>query len=131
MTSASSPVFGSSSPPKSVLFLDLEATCDEVGGEKIKYALYEIIEISCISWSIGDNAHDYKIFHQYVKPQVNLVLSDFCKSLTGISQCQVEESREFPVVVGQFKDWLRTQSIDLKSTRFVCFGSWDMKKAFP
>ena len=35
------------------------------------------------------------------------------------------------MVVGQFKDWLRTQSIDLRSTKFVCFGSWDVKKAFP
>jgi len=126
-----SPVLGPSNSSNSVLFLDLEATCNEVRGEKIKYSLHEIIEISCISWSIGNEAHDYKIFHKYVKPQVNPVLSDFCTSLTGISQRQVEESDEFPVVVGQFKDWLNSLNIDLRSTKYVCFGFWDVQKALP
>ena len=130
-SSPQSPVFGPSQTSKTVLFLDLEATCDQVKGEKLKYSLHEIIEIACISWSIGDNVHDSKIFHKYVKPQVNPVLSDFCTSLTGISQRQVEESDEFPVVVGQFKEWLNSLNIDLESTKFVCFGFWDSKKALP
>ena len=35
------------------------------------------------------------------------------------------------MVVGQFKDWLNSLNIDLRSTKYVCFGSWDVQKAFP
>ena len=64
-SSPQSPVLGPSQSSKSVLFLDLEATCDQVKGEKLKYSLHEIIEIACISWSIGDNVHDSKILNYF------------------------------------------------------------------
>jgi len=34
-------------------------------------------------------------FHQYVQPQENPILSDFCKQLTGISQVQCLLPHEF------------------------------------
>ena len=45
-------------------------------------------------------------FHSYVRPQINPCLSDFCTSLTGISQSQVDNAPLFPVVFREFKQWL-------------------------
>ena len=84
------------SSTRKLLFLDLEAICDEVDGQKVKYMdIQEIIEIACISMDVQEREVD-ALFHQFVKPQVYPVLSEFCKKLTNISQTQVNNGIGFP-----------------------------------
>lgn len=70
--------------PRYLCVLDFEATCDEGKG----FSPAEIIEFPAIildtrTMSEVDN------FHRYCRPVERPVLTEFCKSLTGIMQEQV------------------------------------------
>ena len=72
-----------------LLTLDIEATCVEKG--KIEPCA-EIIEISL---GIVDS-HEHKIvdiFHQYVLPQKNPELSEYCTKYTNVSQEKVNQAQ--------------------------------------
>lgn len=47
-------------------------------------------------------------FHEFVRPTVNQNLSDFCVSLTNISQEFIEQKEYFPAVYQRFIAWLNT-----------------------
>lgn len=74
-----------------ILVIDLEATCDE--GPSFSSDQMEIIEIGAV-WATPDgNIMDS--FQTFVCPLVNPTLSDFCKSLTSISQADVSAAPSF------------------------------------
>ena len=61
------------------MILDFEAVCDEQDGKKVKYDPnkgnpQEIIEITSVIYSIAEGQIT-KIFHEFVKPQINTQLS--------------------------------------------------------
>jgi 3'-5' exoribonuclease 1 len=45
-------------------------------------------------------------FHAYVRPKKNKILSEFCTSLTGITQDIVDSAEEYPNVIKRFRQWL-------------------------
>ncbi|PIC16163.1 hypothetical protein B9Z55_022860 [Caenorhabditis nigoni] len=56
-------------------------------------------------------------FDRYVRPVVNPMLSDYCKSYTGISQATVDNADTFSKVFDQFCAWL--QEHDFQETRYA------------
>jgi inhibitor of KinA sporulation pathway (predicted exonuclease) len=96
------------------LVVDLEATCCE--RRNIKKEEMEIIEIGAVmvhseSLSIVDE------FQSFIKPIRHPILTEFCKSLTSISQAQVDRAPTYPEAIALLKNWLSGYSNGV-------FGSW-------
>ena len=72
------------------VIVDLEATC----WENNKDHHMEIIEIGAII--LDENFEAIDEYQSFVKPIVNPILSDFCKTLTNISQADVDSAPLFP-----------------------------------
>ncbi len=63
------------------LVVDFEATCDW----KVQPQPQEIIEFPCMKVNASTLEVD-SVFHEYVRPKVHPILTDFCTELTGIVQ---------------------------------------------
>jgi len=90
-------------PCRYLYCLDLEATCDEVGESEsprqlgVVPAQMETIEIGLVvidleTFEIVDE------FQRFVRPQINPILTDFCKTLTSIQQADVDSARTYAEV---------------------------------
>ncbi|EIN06511.1 hypothetical protein PUNSTDRAFT_53952 [Punctularia strigosozonata HHB-11173 SS5] len=66
-----------------LFILDFEATCDD----KEPKITQEIIEFPTLVYDLNTNrVLDEATFHEYVRPVVKPQLTEFCVSLTGITQ---------------------------------------------
>ncbi len=100
---------------KFILF-DIEATCWDGYHSN---AIQEIIELGAISINrYGENSGT---FDQLIRPIINPRLSHYCRSLTGISQEDVDAATVFAEVYRDFEDW----SDGNEDTWFVSWGSFD------
>ncbi|XP_028658434.1 3'-5' exoribonuclease 1 [Erpetoichthys calabaricus] len=108
-----------------ICVVDFEATCEE--NNPADY-LHEIIEfpmalINTQTLEIED------VFQEYVRPEVNTQLSDFCIQLTGITQETVDNAGTFPEVLEKVVHWLKQKELGTKyKYTFLTDGSWDMSK---
>ncbi|HLO47173.1 MAG TPA: 3'-5' exonuclease [Kamptonema sp.] len=96
------------------LVVDLEATCCDRG--TIRQDRMEIIEIGAVivepkTLTIIDE------FQTFIKPVRHPILTEFCKSLTSISQKQVDGAPTYPEAIALLKNWLSGYSN-------AVFGSW-------
>lgn len=108
-----------------ICVVDFEATCEENNPPEFTH---EIIEFPLVLV----NTHTLQIvdsFQEYVKPEVNSKLSDFCVQLTGITQKMVDEADTFPSVLQRVVLWLQEKELGTKY-KYVLLtdGSWDMSK---
>jgi len=78
----------------SVLVIDLEATCSDDGS--IVSEEMETIEIGACWATVNGDILDS--FQSFVRPLKNPLLTSFCKTLTGISQTNVDTAPSFPIV---------------------------------
>ncbi|XP_068162705.1 3'-5' exoribonuclease 1 [Antennarius striatus] len=108
-----------------ICVVDFEATCEEDNPSDFHH---EIIEFPMVLI----NTHTLEIvdtFQEYVKPEINPQLSDFCVKLTGITQKMVDEADLFPVVLERVVAWLRERELGTKyKYAFLTDGAWDMSK---
>ncbi|PAV70389.1 hypothetical protein WR25_06427 [Diploscapter pachys] len=110
-----------------LLVLDFEATCIE--NDKIQ-PVQEIIEFPVIAINT-DGWKETAIFHQYVKPTVNPILTTYCTSLTGIIQEMVDNGKTLSEVLEDFDFWLEENQIKQTNFTFVSCGDWDLQLALP
>ena len=82
------------------IIFDLEATCWRGRPPK---GITEIIEIGAVK--INRYGEVSGVFSKFIKPVVNPLLSGFCKTLTSISQKDVDRAGKFTKVVDSFQDW--------------------------
>ncbi|KAI1787933.1 ribonuclease H-like domain-containing protein [Ganoderma leucocontextum] len=103
-------------PYEAFLVLDVEGTC--VQGSGFGYP-NEIIEwpVCLLRWKDKDmkgNAQELEIvaeFRSYVRPTWRPQLSDFCQTLTGITQVQVDSAPTFPEVLQDFRTFLEKHKL--------------------
>jgi inhibitor of KinA sporulation pathway (predicted exonuclease) len=96
------------------LLIDFEATCCDK--KTIKPESMEIIEFGAVIVS-GLDLEIKSEFQSFVKPVRYPKLTEFCKSLTSITQKDVDSADVFSIVVKNFKNWL------YQYPDFI-FGSW-------
>jgi len=101
------------------IIVDLEATCWE-GGQPVEKM--EIIEIGAVALEsekgpVGDE------FAAFVRPVANRELSDFCRSLTTITQADVDGAEYFYDVFPRFLEWIGSEPVTLCS-----WGAYDRKQ---
>ncbi|AGV14410.1 hypothetical protein, variant [Cryptococcus neoformans var. grubii H99] len=124
---------------RSFLCFDVEATCR--GGKEFDYP-NEIIEFPVVLVRWGEPNEEGKrvlekidSFRSYVRPTWRPVLTDFCKSLTGIQQETVDKSPIFPEVLKQLEEWLDKWDLrgdkGLKDALWVTDGPWDLRDFVP
>ncbi|KAM3587857.1 uncharacterized protein V6R79_015389 [Siganus canaliculatus] len=108
-----------------ICVVDFEATCKEDNPPDFHH---EIIEFPMVLI----NTHTLEIvdsFQEYVKPELNPQLSDFCVKLTGITQKMVDEADTFPDVLRRVITWLQERELGTKyKYAILTDGAWDMSK---
>ncbi|TNN16162.1 Protein zyg-11 isoform 1 [Schistosoma japonicum] len=106
------------------MVLDFEATCEK----DIKIPDPEIIEFPVLMVN-AYTLHTESIFHHYVRPTINPVLSDFCTELTGIIQSMIEDEPELPSILKMFDLFLDKNNLKICPYKFafVTCGDWDLK----
>ena len=104
--------------------IDFEATCEERNPADYKH---EIIEFPAVLVS-SSSGEIVDIFHEYCRPVINPVLSEFCRSLTGIEQATVDAADVFEKVHQRFIHWMFAKhELGLSKTySIVTDGPFDM-----
>lgn len=104
------------------LVVDLEATCCDRQAT-IKQTEMEVIEIGAVmveakTLTIIDE------FQSFIKPIRHPILTEFCKSLTSISQAQVDRAPTYPEAIALLKNWLSGYSNGV----FCSWGDFDRQQ---
>lgn len=92
-------------PYRYLYCVDLEATCDEVGESEsprqlaVVPAQMETIEVGLVVVDL-ETLEIVDEFQRFVRPQINPILTDFCKQLTSIQQTDVDSAGTY-VEVGK------------------------------
>ncbi|XP_017778854.1 PREDICTED: ERI1 exoribonuclease 2 [Nicrophorus vespilloides] len=116
-----------------LLVLDFEATC---WNKNECSAPSEIIEFSVVLYDIK-LCKILNQFQQYVMPFEYPKLSNFCTSLTGITQKQVDAGVPIGTCLLLFNNWLKdlykkhkfvfdSKDADKKQCAFVTWSDWDL-----
>ena len=89
--------------------LDLEATCSEQNNTFPQ----EVIQLSATLFEISDEGGPRAIaeFDSYCQPVIHRELTEFCTSLTGITQSQVDGAPRLRRVLGNFERWLQQHEL--------------------
>jgi inhibitor of KinA sporulation pathway (predicted exonuclease) len=105
------------------IIIDLEATCWRTSNKGEN----EIIEIGAVL--INKSYNILGEYQTFIKPARNPVLSEFCTSLTSITQKDVDRAEKFPVAFKKFIHWLAEKSkCDIKNIVFCSWGYYDKKQ---
>lgn len=108
-----------------IMIVDLECTCDQRRAEdkkedfipKVKRKEMEIIEIGAVIADFQGNV--FETFSCFVKPVINPVLTDFCKSLTKIEQSSVDNGVSLKEAITMLSDFALNNNV-------VFWGSWGL-----
>ena len=85
------------------IIFDVEATCWE-NPMVTKHKQQEIIEIGAVK--VNEAGEIIDTFSAFVRPIFEPILTDFCKTLTNISQEDVAQAETFDMVAPKFKAWV-------------------------
>lgn len=105
-----------------LLVVDLEATCSDDGA--ISPEDMETIEIGAC-W-IDANGIVIDRFQSFVRPALNPKLTDFCTSLTGIAQANVDSAPSFSVASELLRQF--TEQYQAHDSNWASWGNYDRKQ---
>ncbi|MCW1921109.1 exonuclease domain-containing protein [Luteolibacter arcticus] len=107
--------------PAVLAIVDFEATCCDK--QSFPREQMEIIEIGSVAMDTasGDILSEFGTF---VRPVRHPVLTDFCKTLTTITQNEVDAAPSFPEALAAFAAWLG----QFGSPVFCSWGDYDRKQ---
>ncbi|CAH8679521.1 unnamed protein product [Schistosoma rodhaini] len=110
------------------MVLDFEATCEQ----DRKLPVAEIIEFPVLMIN-ASTLQTEAVFHRYVRPTINPVLSDFCTELTGIIQSMVDDQPDLSTVLKIFNSFLDANNLNTIPYQFafVTCGDCDLKTMLP
>lgn len=94
---------------------DLEATCEK----DTRDFENEIIEIGAIK--LDENYNIIDVFAKFAKPYDGVILTDFCKELTSITQEQIDNAEPLKDVLVEFYNWS-------KDSNLFSWGDYDRKQ---
>lgn len=101
------------------IIFDLEATCWSESHDLLQQ---EIIEIG--AFHVDRFGEVQSKFSSFVRPVIHPYLSPFCTELTSITQGQVDQASDFPVVFGRFNQWVEEVCED--KIHYASWGKMDM-----
>ncbi|KAJ0012634.1 hypothetical protein NQD34_016968 [Periophthalmus magnuspinnatus] len=111
-----------------ICVVDFEATCEKDNPPGFKHEIIEFPMV-LVNTETLEIASFVDSFQEYVKPELNPQLSEFCINLTGITQKMVDEADPFPVVLEKAVAWLQERELGTKyKYAILTDGAWDMSK---
>jgi putative RNA 2'-phosphotransferase len=103
------------------LVVDLEATCCD--DKSIKSNQTEIIEIGAVMVE-AKSLSAIAQFQTFIKPVRFPILTDFCQSLTSITQADVDQAPTYSDAIARFQSWLAAYPNFL----FCSWGDYDRRQ---
>ncbi|CAM2010020.1 3'-5' exonuclease [Acanthopleuribacter pedis] len=100
------------------LIVDFEATCCDAGS--VPRNEMEIIEIGAVALD-PKSLRIIDEFERFVKPQRHPLLTNFCASLTSITQRDLDRADSFPEVLKSFQAWIG----QFENPVFCSWGNYD------
>jgi len=88
------------------------ATCDKIEHPSF---VREIIEFPAVLVSYKERSV-VDVFHSFVKPSKNSLISEYCQNSTGISQRMIDMASKFQVVHDNFLAWMLKHHLGTKYT---------------
>lgn len=133
-----SEVNANNSPYKFSCVLDFEATCEQNGNNQHFKPRNEIIEFPSVllKWDPEKNIYEkVSDIQMFCKPLYNIELTDFCKTLIGITQEQVNGGIDFTEALDLHHKWLMDNTgmyeDPANSVIIATCGDWDLKTMMP
>jgi len=105
-----------------LVIVDLEATCWPASEREQTVEEMEVIEIGAVKVDRCGQLLDE--FTTFVRPKDNQHLSDFCQTLTGISQADVDAAPDYPAAISIFDRWLG----DVDGWAWASWGRYDLRQ---
>jgi len=91
-----------------ILFFDCEYTCWENSHKTLwsdpQYPS-ELLQIGIAVYNIKEKRY-LKEFSSFAKPKINTHLSSYCRNLLKISQEEIDNANEFPIVSNQISEFI-------------------------
>ena len=116
-------------PYRYLYCVDLEATCDEAEKSesprplKVPPDQMETIEIGLVVIDL-ETLEVVDEFQRFVRPQINPILTDFCKKLTSIQQADVDSASTYKEVGQELKAFVTLYS----NAAWVSWGDYDARQ---
>ncbi|MEG0868911.1 MAG: 3'-5' exonuclease, partial [Hafnia sp.] len=105
------------------IIVDLEATCEV---EQTDQYLSEIIEIgACLATEDGEIVSEFQTF---IRPVINPLLSEMCKTLTSISQPDVDSAPPYHEAIAAFDNWVMDSAATFSVTGWCSWGGYDKRQ---
>lgn len=102
---------------KNYVIFDLEATCYDRNEDKPKGFVNEIIEIGAVK--LDKNGNEIGRYSKFSKPLLFPTISEFCNSLTTITQEDIDSADNLREVLIDFLEWVGDNSM------LVSWGHYD------
>lgn len=102
------------------LVIDIECTCDE--GDLLPREEMETIEIGAVL--LNSELKPINEFSKFVRPVVHTQLREFCKTLTTITQEDVDAADTLDVVIDELKSFCEKEG----DYTFVSWGGFDYRQ---
>jgi inhibitor of KinA sporulation pathway (predicted exonuclease) len=125
-------------PYKFICVLDFEATCEQNGNNQNFKPRNEIIEFPSVllKWDLEKKIYEkVSEIQMFCKPLYNIELTDFCKTLTGITQEQVNSGIDFTEALDLHHKWLMDNTgmyeDPANSVVITTMGFWDLCTMLP
>lgn len=106
-----------------ILVVDLEATCCDRG--TIPVTEMEIIEVGAVV--ARSDGSVLASFERRVRPVLHIKLTQFCTSLTGIEQRDIDDAETLPAVLAAMSDWLQSAAPG-GLMRWASWGAYDFRQ---
>lgn len=104
---------------KQFIFFDFEMLCSNNG---MAFENMEAIRLGAVKYELETEKISY--FDQYICPVNKEPLTEFCKTLTGISDDDLVHANDFQVVFDEFLAWIG----GLKKTRYFSWSPSDLSR---
>jgi inhibitor of KinA sporulation pathway (predicted exonuclease) len=101
------------------IFFDFEMLCSSNG---MPFSAMESIRLGAVKYDI--ETQTIKQFDRFIKPKYHKPLSQFCKELTKIEDCDLADAKHFPGVFQEFILWVG----DISKSRFFSWSSSDLNR---
>jgi len=104
---------------KQYIFFDFEMLCSDQG---MAFEKMEAIRLGAVKYELDSEEISY--FDRFIRPENRNPLTNFCKTLTGIDDTDLEKASDFKDVFADFLEWIG----GLKKSQYFSWSPSDLSR---
>ncbi|MCM3408604.1 3'-5' exonuclease [Metabacillus litoralis] len=104
---------------KQYIFFDFEMLCSDQG---MAFEKMEAIRLGAVKYEL--DSEEILYFDRFIRPENRNPLTDFCKTLTGIDDSDLEKASDFKDVFADFLEWVG----GLKKSQYFSWSPSDLSR---